>query len=74
MSTIIKVYLISMFQHGSSNSVQYSSQTSVFLCYRKPSLTGKNIYQAPTQPSELSHLLTSESLLQLVFPFAESCP
>ena len=57
----IKVYLISMFQHGSSNSVWDLLWTIVFTIKEKPSLPGnwtqnslKIFEQAHALPSELS--------------------
>ena len=67
ITNIIKVYLISVFQHGSSNTLQDSSRKIVFLYLRKtlpnrelnsrPDLC-KFFYKAPAAlPSDLSHLL-----------------
>ena len=43
---IIKVYLISVFQHGSSNPVRDTSQTIVFLCWRK-TLPNRDLNSGP---------------------------
>ena len=70
----IKVYLISMFQHGSSNSVWDLSWTIVFTIKEKPSLTGnwtqnslKIFEQAHALPSELSRFFERPSFLSLSF-------